>query len=138
TNGGDEFCGQAIETAVKQLKWADENDVYKTIFIAGNEPFTQGTVDYHGACAAAKEHGIVVNTVHCGPQSDGVAGKWDDGARIGGGRYLCINQEKTILAIAAPQDAEIANLSGELNKTYVPYGVAGTPSLQRQAAQDLF
>src|SRR3954453_4277064 len=64
TNGGDEYCGQVIQTAVNDLKWSAAPGVYKTIFIAGNEPFTQGTVDYHGACEAAAKLGIVINTVH--------------------------------------------------------------------------
>src|SRR3954470_10255251 len=71
TNGGDEYCGQVIQTAVNDLKWSAQPSVYKTIFIAGNEPFTQGTVDYHGACEAAAKLGIIVNTVHCGSQADG-------------------------------------------------------------------
>src|SRR5687768_17608095 len=55
TNGGEEYCGQVIRDAVGQLTWSRSSDVYKAIFIAGNEPFTQGTVDYHTACRAAIE-----------------------------------------------------------------------------------
>jgi hypothetical protein len=138
TNGGEEYCGAVITDAVKELKWSDDAGVYKTIFIAGNEPFTQGKVDYHGACRSAVGRGIVINTIHCGTQSEGEIGKWDDGARIGGGSFMCINQDKAIVAIAAPQDAEIAKLSTELNKTYVPYGVAGEASAARQELQDSF
>ena len=119
------------------LKWSAASSVYKTIFIAGNEPFTQGTVDYHGACEAAAKLGIIVNTVHCGSPADGVSGQWDQGARIGGGKFLCINQDKAIIAVATPQDEQITKLSSELNKTYVPFGVAGVPAQQRQAQQDL-
>ncbi len=137
TNGGQEYCGQVIATAMKDLKWSTEAGVYKTIFIAGNEPFTQGTVDYHGVCESAHARNVAINTIHCGSEQDGVNGQWNEGARLGGGKYLCINQNKAILAIASPQDAEIARLSGELNKTYLPFGAEGANYAHRQAAQDL-
>jgi hypothetical protein len=39
TNGGDEYCGQVIGQAVKELKWNPGARVMKAIFIAGNEPY---------------------------------------------------------------------------------------------------
>jgi hypothetical protein len=39
---------------------------YKAVFIAGNEPFTQGPVEPRGACREAFSKGIIVNTIHCG------------------------------------------------------------------------
>ena len=62
TNGGDEYCGWAIKDATKELKWSDSNDDLKIIIIAGNEIFTQGSVDYRKACQSAISQGIVVNT----------------------------------------------------------------------------
>ena len=47
TNGGEEYCGWVIRDAVNRLEWSRSRDVYKAIFIAGNEPFTQGPVDFH-------------------------------------------------------------------------------------------
>src|SRR5439155_17781353 len=79
---------------------------------------------------------IIVNTIHCGSEQEGVNGKWNDGARLGGGKYLCIDQQRAVIAIAAPQDDQIARLSGELNKTYVPYGAAGSRFAARQSQQD--
>ena len=38
----------------------------RSIFIAGNEPFTQGPVNYAESCKAAITKGIIVNTIHCG------------------------------------------------------------------------
>jgi hypothetical protein len=63
TNGGSEFCGQVIKTALNQLEWSASNADLKMIFIAGNEPFTLGSVSYEQACSAAKEKGVVVNTI---------------------------------------------------------------------------
>jgi hypothetical protein len=138
TNGGEEYCGKVIESAMNELKWSDSSGVYKTIFIAGNEPFTQGNVDYRSSCSNARSHGVIVNTIHCGSIDEGISGKWEDGAKIGGGKFLCINQDRQFVAIAAPQDAEIAQLSADLNKTYIPYGQLGGESLARQEAQDAF
>jgi hypothetical protein len=76
TNGGDEYCGMVINEALKRLDWNSEPNAYKAIFIAGNEPFTQGSVDYKKACKRAIESGIVVNTIHCGNYQKGVQGKW--------------------------------------------------------------
>jgi len=66
TNGGDEYCGKVILNAVENLQWNKSNDNLKIIFIAGNEPFTQGSVDYKTVCQKAVKKGIVVNTIFCG------------------------------------------------------------------------
>jgi hypothetical protein len=135
-SGGSEHCGEVIKLSLDELKWSDAVGVYKTIFIAGNEPFTQGPIDYRSACETASARGITVNTIHCGSESAGVNGKWDDGARLAGGKYLCIDSNKAVIAIAAPQDAEIAALSTKLNDTYVPFGAQGRANAERQVAQD--
>ena len=47
TRGGNEYCGQVIQTSLDQLKWGNNPDDLKLIFIAGNEPFTQGCNHQH-------------------------------------------------------------------------------------------
>ena len=136
TNGGDEYCGWVIREAANGLQWSDSPDDLKVIFIAGNEPFTQGPVDYREACRAAVTKGIVVNTVHCGPEGQGVEGKWKDGAVVADGRYLNIDQNRQVVHIAAPQDRQIAELGMSLNHTYIAYGLQGEAAQERQAAQD--
>lgn len=136
TNGGTECCGAVIKDAVEGLAWSDSREDLKVIIIAGNEPFTQGTVDYRTACKAAVAKGIIVNTIHCGDEQSGINGKWQDGALLADGRYLCIDQNRAVAVIATPQDKAIARLGEELNRTYVPYGTAGAEGLSRQAAQD--
>ncbi len=133
TNGGSEFCGQVIDVATRELAWSDSLDVYKVIFIAGNEPFTQGPVNFRDACPRAATRGIIVNTIHCGTDNDPT---WAEGARMGEGRAMNIDQNKAIVALAAPQDAEITKLSTTLNDTYIPYGRVGAENSLRQVAQD--
>lgn len=136
TNGGDEYCGWVIGDAVKKLKWSKRPNDLKVIFIAGNEPFTQGQVDYKISCKAAIENGIIVNTIHCGGEKQGVDGKWKDGAVLADGKFLNIDQNRQIVYIEAPQDDEISKLNEQLNKTYIAYGVSADAFAERQILQD--
>jgi hypothetical protein len=137
TNGGSEYCGEVIEKAVKDLKWSDKKDVLKIIFIAGNEPFTQGSYNYKKTCKEAISGGIIVNTIFCGNRDEGIRTNWKDGADLADGIFSNIDQNRQIAFISAPQDDEINKLGQELNKTYVAYGVHGMKSKELQAAQDL-
>ncbi len=136
TNGGDEYCGWVIKEASEQLKWSSSPDDLKVIFIAGNEPFTQGPVDYHQSCKAAISKYIIVNTIHCGPPSTGIDGKWKDGAVLADGQYMNIDHNRKAIHIDAPQDKEIAELGIKLNQTYIAYGARGNLAYERQSAQD--
>ena len=125
TNGGREYCGHVIRDAVQRLAWSPAAEDLKLIFIAGNEPFTQGPVPYHEACEAAAGKGVVVNTIHCGDYQTGASTAWRDGALLAGGAYLNIDQNAPVVHIAAPQDDELAKLGVEINLTYIPYGTRG-------------
>lgn len=136
TNGGSEFCGAVIKSSVEELPWDRDGRTYRAIFIAGNEPFTQGQVDYRDAVGRAIGKGIVVNTIHCGSREDGLNGQWADGARRGEGEYMWIDQDRRRHVPRCPQDDEISALSGQLNQTYLPYGARGGEGFARQQAQD--
>ena len=136
TNGGDEYCGRVILNAVENLQWSKSNDNLKIIFIAGNEPFTQGNVDYKTACQKAIKKGIAVNTIFCGNYDEGVQTMWKDGADLADGKYMNIDHNAAIVHIDAPQDAEIIKLGQELNKTYIAFGSAGREKKEMQAEQD--
>jgi len=138
TNGGHEFCGQVIDQAVRELAWSTSKKDLLCIFIAGNEPFTQGKVSYRDACKAAANRGITVSTIFCGDHDKGIRTNWADGAKLADGSYLSINQDQAVATVTAPQDKELARLSAELSKTYVAYGAAQKRKEQaeRQQAQD--
>lgn len=136
TNGGDEYCGKVILNAVENLQWNKSNDNLKIIFIAGNEPFTQGKIDYKEACRKAVGKGIIVNTIFCGSYDEGVQTMWKDGADISDGKYTNIDHNAEIVHIDAPQDDEIIKLGQELNKTYIAFGTAGREKKEMQAEQD--
>lgn len=136
TNGGEEYCGMVIQKSIKELEWSKSDQDIKVIFIAGNEPFTQGSIDYQFACGNAREKGITINTIHCGSFEEGIMGKWKSGALIGGGDYMAIEQNKRTIYIATPYDDRINELSTVLNKTYVYYGSKGKMKKQEQLDQD--
>ena len=136
TNGGSEFCGQVIDEATRALEWSGSNDDLKLIFIAGNEEFTQGSVDFRQACRRAIAKGIIVNTIYCGHPEDAIAPDWRNGASLADGSFLTIDQNARVAHIPAPQDKQIAQLGEQLNKTYIAYGRLGAAGKGRQAAQD--
>jgi hypothetical protein len=136
TSGSQEFCGAVIARATTELKWDESRDVYKAIFIAGNEPFTQGPVRPEEACKAAIAKGIIVNTIHCGDEKEGIDGGWKSGALLADGSFLVINHNAAVVHIEAPQDAKIVSLNEELNKTYLAFGKDGRRKLQAQEVQD--
>ncbi|MCX6857677.1 MAG: VWA domain-containing protein [Verrucomicrobia bacterium] len=136
TNGGDEYCGAVIREALDKLSWEKDSKTYKAIFIAGNEPFSQGPISANDACKASIQKGVVINTIHCGNHAEGENGGWRTGAALAEGRFLTIDQDKAVVHIEAPQDKEITRLSIELNKTYITYGKDGARGCANQIAQD--
>jgi len=136
TNGGEEYCGYAIQTAISQLEWSRNADDLHMIFIAGNEPFTQGPISYAEAIHLAKQHDVTVSTIFAGDHNEGVSSGWQHGAILAGGNFMSIDHNQQIAHIAAPQDKTIAELNQQLNSTYVPFGEAGEESFARQREQD--
>ena len=136
TNGGQEYAGQVIDTALSELEWSGASDDMKLVIIAGNEPFTQGPVNFETACARAKRSGIIIDTIHCGSEEDGISGKWKAGAECAGGLFMTINQDEQYVHIPSPYDSTLLELNEQLNQTYFGYGVQGAEMKQRQLAQD--
>lgn len=136
TNGGEEYCGEVIHTSLKQLEWGKNPDNLKMIFIAGNEPFTQGKLNYKDAVTNAKEKDIVVNTIFCGDYEQGINTDWKKGATLTGGEYIAINHNRQVVHIDTPYDKVIIELNSKLNKTYVSYGAMGLDRMLSQSKQD--
>ena len=136
TNGGNEYCGYAINSSLKQLEWSASKADLKMIFIAGNEPFTQGPIPYQAACALAREKDVVVNTIFCGSFSEGVETSWKSGADLTTGTYMSIEQDRKTVYIPSPYDDRIDALNDRLNSTYIYYGKTGHTKKEQQALQD--
>ena len=136
TNGGEEYCGQVIKGALNQLAWSPSSMDLKMIFIAGNEPFTQGRIPFQTACNLAKGKNVVINTIFCGSFSEGIYTDWKSGADITGGTYMSIEQNSKTVYIPTPYDEKIDAMNDQLNNTYVYYGKSGESKKAQQEVQD--
>ncbi|QHI38200.1 hypothetical protein IMCC3317_35870 [Kordia antarctica] len=136
TRGGSEFCGHVIQTSLDQLNWGSNPKDLKLLFIAGNEPFTQGTVSYRDAITNATEKDVVINTIFCGNYEQGISGMWKDGAMIGKGDYMTIAHNRNIVYVKTPYDQKIMEYNTRLNKTYIAYGRQGQYKMMNQSTQD--
>jgi hypothetical protein len=136
TNGGSEFCGEAIKKALDQLAWSASKDDLKMIFIAGNEDFMQGNVSYKQACDAAKKKGVIVNSIYCGNFYEGIALGWKNSAELTAGAFMSIDQNSKTAYVPTPYDNDIAALNDKLNATYVYYGESGEERKEQQMIQD--
>lgn len=137
TNGGSEYCGQVIKVSTDELKWSKDSKSMKLIYIAGNENFDQGMVNYIEAISDAVKQGIYVNTIHCGDDYAGVNGKWKDGAEKGKGEYFFIDHNQKVRYIPTPYDVRIDECNTRLNQTYIYYGAQGAMMKERQVQQDV-
>ena len=126
--GGDgpESVNQALDDAVHSVSWSQDPQSYKVIFLVGDAPphmDYQDDVKYPITLAAAKERGIVVNTIQCGEDGD-TRRQWLEIAQLAGGEHFQVGQSGSAVAIATPFDADIAALSRALDDTRVYYGSA--------------
>lgn len=122
TYGGSEYCGAAIRHAVKNLKWSPDVNDLKMIYIAGNEPFTQGNVSYKDAIKDALDQGVTVNTILCSYGADLDSKGWKEGAKLGDGSFFEIDANNSVPDPPTPMDKKIVELGESINKTYIAYG----------------
>ena len=136
TNGGTEYVARAVKVSLEQMQWDQSPKALRILFVAGNEAANQDPqLPVESVVQAAREKGIFVNTLYCGSPGAHEAGLWQRVAGLGGGQYAAIDHNRH-LAIVTPMDAELARLSGELNRTYVGYGRGSGSGLANQMAQD--
>lgn len=136
TNGGSEYCGTVIQGSLAELEWSQNKEDLQIIFIAGNEPFTQGEINYKNACTQANENHVIVNTIFCGNYNQGIEGFWKHGADLGKGKYMNIDHNSKIIHIDSPYDKQITQLNTRFNDTYIPYGKMGWIKKEKQLKED--
>jgi hypothetical protein len=136
TDGGSEYCGAVIQKALDDLDWTNDQTDLKMIYIAGNEEFDQGSVDYKKACSNARSKSVYINSIFCGDYDQGVEYHWYDGADCSGGDYFNIDTDKEMVHIETPYDAEIQLYNDSLNSTYYGFGVQGLRKKEMQKSED--
>jgi hypothetical protein len=136
TNGGQEYAGWAMRSAMRELNWSKDKEDFRVIFIAGNEPFDQGPIPWREAAALAVKGDTFVNTIYCGSAESQERQLWAEGASLAQGSHFNINQNEKIEFIKSPYDEQIAAWNAKLNQTYIPYGAQGQVGQQRQVIED--
>ncbi len=136
TNGGQEYTGSVMRSALKELNWNQNKEDFRVIFIAGNEPFDQVSIPWKDSVTLAAKKDVLVNTIYCGSADNGERKLWILGSNLGKGKNFNINQDEKIVFIKSPYDDQITILNSQLNQTYIPYGVEGTVGQQRQITED--
>jgi len=136
TNGGSEYCGAVIRDASANLNWDSNDKSMKLIYIAGNEAFDQGKINYKDVVSKAKGKNIYTNTIFCGSREEGIQTSWQNGASLGGGKYFNIDSDRKILYIETPYDIRISECNAKLNDTYIYYGSHGSDYRLKQITQD--
>lgn len=136
TDGGQEYCGLAIQHSLNELEWSDDPNTIKLIYIAGNESFTQGSTDPYATIDQARQRDIVVNTIFCGAPEQGRVLGWYTGATRGAGEYFHIDQNEASVYVPSPYDDRIEAANLRLNGTYIPLGQQGQLAIQKQTTQD--
>jgi hypothetical protein len=124
--------------ALAQLKWSEDKDSLRIIFVCGNEPADQDKeVTLQSVAAEAKAKGVHINTIYCGSPSHPEAVGWMEFAGIAGGKYANIDQDRAATQVVkTPFDEELTKLGAEINKTYCWYGERGAAACANQLEQD--
>lgn len=137
TNGGTELVGRVVNAAATQLPWGSDPNALRIIVVAGNESADQDQeVKFPLACKNSISRGILVNSIYCGDASHADAPLWAEVAKLADGQYICIDQSTGAAVPESPFDKQLADLSLQVNTTYLACGTAGLVAQERQQAQD--
>jgi len=136
--GGTEYVGGAIKSALDGLSWGEDARTLKLLFVAGNESADQDMRPGHRVqevVRAAAARNVTVNSIFCGNAQSQDAQSWRQVSTLGKGSFTAIDQNRE-QRIASPFDAELNELSSKLNQTYLAYGARGRASAERQSRMD--
>ena len=124
--GGDtpESVNQALNEAVTRVKWSDDKETLKIIFLVGDAPphmDYRDDVKYPETCKLAAEKGIIINTVQCGGDVE-CTKVWREIADKAGGGYVQIAQDGATVRVLTPFDKRLADINAELENSTLVYG----------------
>ncbi len=124
--GGDfpESVNQALNESVTKIKWSKDKDTLRLLFLVGDAPPHMDYPDdvkYPVTCKLAREMGIIINTVQCGPHPE-TRKFWQDICQQGGGEYVQIAANGGVVAVATPFDKQLQAINAELSKTTLTFG----------------
>ncbi|MBX2939851.1 MAG: hypothetical protein KF880_07215 [Ferruginibacter sp.] len=137
--GGDspESVNQGLYEAVTMFAWDESPEVYKTVFLIGDQaPHMKYTDDvkYPQTCIIAKGKDIVLNTILMG--NDPTARKvWNEIANCSMGSFVNVNMGVNDIAVKTPFDEDIAKMNDELEGMTYYYGSAHIKNKGAEAKQ---
>ena len=131
--GGDgpESVNQALSEGINKISWTKEKDVYRVIFLVGDQkPHMdyQDDIKYPETCKLAKKKGIIINTILCGNniEADRI---WKDIALRSAGKSFKVNQNGGSKEYRTVFDKELVTLSQKMDQTKVFFGNAKSRAL---------
>jgi len=136
-SGDTEYVARVLDVAFHQLEWTESDEALRLLFIVGNEAADQDPIvklEDVGHDAIGRD--IVVNAVFCGSHNAGTARSWKRLAEASGGHFATIDHRRTVSMAPSPFDKELAELSEDINSTYLPLGVEGQEGRASQMEQD--
>lgn len=124
--GGDtpESVNEALDEAIKKMKWSAGRDVLKIVFLVGDAPPHMDYADgpkYPDLCRAAAGKDIIINTVQCGGIAE-TTPIWKEIAKLSEGSYAAIAQTGNMAVVSTPMDEKLAQLNKRMGETLIPYG----------------
>jgi hypothetical protein len=126
--GGDtpESVNEALAEAINKMKWSQDRDVLKIVFLVGDAPPHMDYADgpkYPELCRAAAMKDLIINTVQCGSMTE-TAPIWKEIAKMSEGNYAAIAQSGNMEVVSTPMDDKLAELNKRMGQTLIPYGDA--------------
>jgi len=127
---GDQFVGKALQAAVSDLNWTNNDDAIKLIYVVGNGRVDSGGGNqFRGACENATKNGIAIHSLYCRNKKYNlkeVAG-WREIARLSNGEQFDVKVNKKAPQVLVSEDQQsLFHLSEQLNSTYVYHGKNGS------------
>ena len=88
--GGEEYVGRAINTALEEMSWSPEWNALRILFVAGNESADQDAdnFDFRTEARAAQDRDIIINAMYAGNHEQAIVEHWPEVARAGSGDVL--------------------------------------------------
>jgi len=136
-DGGGEYVGRVLQTAISDLSWSSSNDAMKLIFVIGNESADQDPkLNLMEVSDIAIEEGVVVHALFCGAPHHEYAKSWQSLADLSGTPFLTMDHKAGTAVRSTPYDAELNHLASELHATFLPLGEGGARRQAELAARD--
>ncbi len=137
--GGDgpESVNQALDDAINQISWSQENKVYKVAFLIGDAPphmDYRDDIKFPVTLGKARHKGIIINTIQSGQLGD-TRPIWQHIAQLGSGEYFQVEDSGNAVVMSTPFDKKLSELAASLEDTRLFYGDDQQREIQAKRAE---